>query len=104
MTALASSLCVWGEEAVWALDDHSNTLLLYQAASYQLCATYRWVARRHKQHDTGERTEVMILCYHDDSSSCLEEEVILRQPLSNHVLKGPSLSGSSVTGVGTDVN
>ncbi|XP_067105188.1 leucine-rich repeat serine/threonine-protein kinase 1 isoform X1 [Osmerus mordax] len=40
VTALASSLCVWGEEAVWALDDHTNTLLLYHAASYQLCATY----------------------------------------------------------------
>ncbi|KAG9352285.1 hypothetical protein JZ751_020698 [Albula glossodonta] len=30
----------WGEEAVWCLDDHTNTLLMYHAASYQLCASY----------------------------------------------------------------
>ncbi|KAM6942768.1 leucine-rich repeat serine/threonine-protein kinase 1 [Xenentodon cancila] len=31
---------LWGEEGVWTLDDHTNTLLLYHAASYELCATY----------------------------------------------------------------
>ncbi|KAM6981427.1 leucine-rich repeat serine/threonine-protein kinase 1 isoform 2-T2 [Aplochiton taeniatus] len=40
VTALASSLSLWGEEAVWTLDDHTNTLLLYHAASFQLCAKY----------------------------------------------------------------
>uniref|UniRef100_A0AAZ3R3M0 non-specific serine/threonine protein kinase n=1 Tax=Oncorhynchus tshawytscha TaxID=74940 RepID=A0AAZ3R3M0_ONCTS len=38
--ALASSPCLWGDEAVWTLDDHTNTLQLYHAATYQLCATY----------------------------------------------------------------
>ncbi|XP_028981151.1 leucine-rich repeat serine/threonine-protein kinase 1 isoform X2 [Esox lucius] len=38
--ALASSFCLWGDEAVWTLDDHTNTLQLYHAATYQLCATY----------------------------------------------------------------
>ncbi|KAM9317959.1 leucine-rich repeat serine/threonine-protein kinase 1 [Pholidichthys leucotaenia] len=37
---LTTSFSLWGEEAVWTLDNHSNTLLLYHAASYQLCATY----------------------------------------------------------------
>ncbi|KAM4602503.1 leucine-rich repeat serine/threonine-protein kinase 1 [Polymixia lowei] len=40
IVALASSLSLWGDEAVWTLDDHTNTLLLYHAASYQLCAKY----------------------------------------------------------------
>lgn len=30
-----------GDEAVWCLDDHTNTLLMYHANSYQLCASYR---------------------------------------------------------------
>uniref|UniRef100_A0A674AEA6 non-specific serine/threonine protein kinase n=1 Tax=Salmo trutta TaxID=8032 RepID=A0A674AEA6_SALTR len=38
--ALASSPCLWGDEAVWTLDDHTNTLQMYHAATYQLCATY----------------------------------------------------------------
>ncbi|XP_058851313.1 leucine-rich repeat serine/threonine-protein kinase 1-like isoform X3 [Acipenser ruthenus] len=29
-----------GEEAVWCLDDKTNTLLMYHAATYQLCAHY----------------------------------------------------------------
>ncbi|KAK1160778.1 leucine-rich repeat serine/threonine-protein kinase 1-like isoform X1 [Acipenser oxyrinchus oxyrinchus] len=29
-----------GEEAVWCLDDKTNTLLMYHAATYQLCARY----------------------------------------------------------------
>ncbi|XP_045065895.1 leucine-rich repeat serine/threonine-protein kinase 1-like [Coregonus clupeaformis] len=41
--ALASSLCLSGDEAVGTLDDHTNTLQLYHAATYQLCATYRCV-------------------------------------------------------------
>ncbi|KAM3625600.1 uncharacterized protein V6R79_014655 [Siganus canaliculatus] len=40
VVSMATSFCLWGEEAVWTLDDHSNTLLLYHAASYQLCAQY----------------------------------------------------------------
>ncbi|XP_056135379.1 leucine-rich repeat serine/threonine-protein kinase 1 [Lampris incognitus] len=40
IVALASSLSLLGDEAVWTLDDYSNTLLLYHAASYQLCARY----------------------------------------------------------------
>uniref|UniRef100_A0A3P9J7W9 non-specific serine/threonine protein kinase n=1 Tax=Oryzias latipes TaxID=8090 RepID=A0A3P9J7W9_ORYLA len=38
--SMTSSFSLWGEEAVWTLDDHTNQLLLYHAASYQLCATY----------------------------------------------------------------
>lgn len=38
--ALASSPCLWGDEVVWTLDDHTNTLQMYHAATYQLCATY----------------------------------------------------------------
>uniref|UniRef100_A0A3B5BEW0 non-specific serine/threonine protein kinase n=1 Tax=Stegastes partitus TaxID=144197 RepID=A0A3B5BEW0_9TELE len=38
--AMATSFSFWGEEAVWTLDDHINTLLLYHAASYELCAKY----------------------------------------------------------------
>uniref|UniRef100_A0A3Q0QPY8 non-specific serine/threonine protein kinase n=1 Tax=Amphilophus citrinellus TaxID=61819 RepID=A0A3Q0QPY8_AMPCI len=38
--SLETSLSLWGEEAVWTLDDHMNTLLLYHAASYELCAKY----------------------------------------------------------------
>ncbi|XP_037553156.1 leucine-rich repeat serine/threonine-protein kinase 1 [Nematolebias whitei] len=38
--SMATSFSLWGEEAVWTLDDHTNTLLLYHAASYELCATY----------------------------------------------------------------
>lgn len=29
-----------GDEAIWCLDDHTNTLLMYHTGSYQLCATY----------------------------------------------------------------
>ncbi|CAL8404626.1 unnamed protein product [Boreogadus saida] len=40
--ALACDLSLWGgEEAVWTLDHLTNTLKLYHAASYQLCAAYR---------------------------------------------------------------
>lgn len=38
--SMTTSFSLWGEEAVWILDDHTNTLLLYHAASYQLCAKY----------------------------------------------------------------
>ncbi|XP_066557623.1 leucine-rich repeat serine/threonine-protein kinase 1 isoform X2 [Amia ocellicauda] len=38
--SLASNSGCWGEEAVWCVDDHTNTLLMYHAASYQLCARY----------------------------------------------------------------
>uniref|UniRef100_A0A8C4ZLF4 non-specific serine/threonine protein kinase n=1 Tax=Gadus morhua TaxID=8049 RepID=A0A8C4ZLF4_GADMO len=39
--ALACDLSLWGgEEAVWTLDHLTNTLKLYHAASYQLCAAY----------------------------------------------------------------
>lgn len=41
--SMTTSFCLWGEEAVWMLDDYSNTLLLYHAASYQICAHYWWV-------------------------------------------------------------
>ncbi|XP_071765006.2 leucine-rich repeat serine/threonine-protein kinase 1 [Centroberyx gerrardi] len=40
IVSLSSSLGLWGDEAVWTLDDHSNTLLLFHAATYQLCAKY----------------------------------------------------------------
>ncbi|XP_036399603.1 leucine-rich repeat serine/threonine-protein kinase 1 isoform X1 [Megalops cyprinoides] len=40
VVSLASSSSGLGEEAVWCLDDHTNTLLMYHAASYQLCACY----------------------------------------------------------------
>ncbi|XP_044045411.1 leucine-rich repeat serine/threonine-protein kinase 1 isoform X2 [Siniperca chuatsi] len=38
--SMTTSFSLWGEEAVWTIDDHINTLLLYHAASYQLCAKY----------------------------------------------------------------
>uniref|UniRef100_A0A673KFU9 non-specific serine/threonine protein kinase n=1 Tax=Sinocyclocheilus rhinocerous TaxID=307959 RepID=A0A673KFU9_9TELE len=37
---MVSSASCWSDEAVWCLDDHTNTLLMYHAASYQICATY----------------------------------------------------------------
>ncbi|RVE74987.1 hypothetical protein OJAV_G00027490 [Oryzias javanicus] len=40
VVSMTTSFSLWGEEAVWMLDDHSNQLLLYHAASYQLCAAY----------------------------------------------------------------
>lgn len=40
IVTMATSFSLWGEEAVWTLDDHTNTLLLYHAASYELCAKY----------------------------------------------------------------
>ncbi|XP_051235925.1 leucine-rich repeat serine/threonine-protein kinase 1 isoform X2 [Dicentrarchus labrax] len=40
IVAMTTSFSLWGEEAVWTLDDHTNTLLLYHAASYHLCAKY----------------------------------------------------------------
>ncbi|XP_010773472.1 leucine-rich repeat serine/threonine-protein kinase 1-like [Notothenia coriiceps] len=41
IVSMTTSFSLWGEEAVWTLDDHANTLLLYHATSYQLCAHYR---------------------------------------------------------------
>ncbi|XP_036442121.1 leucine-rich repeat serine/threonine-protein kinase 1 [Colossoma macropomum] len=38
--SMASSSSFHGDEAVWCLDDHTNTLLMYHAATYQLCASY----------------------------------------------------------------
>uniref|UniRef100_A0A4W6D0K8 non-specific serine/threonine protein kinase n=1 Tax=Lates calcarifer TaxID=8187 RepID=A0A4W6D0K8_LATCA len=40
IVSMATSFSLWGEEAVWTLDDHINTLLLFHAASYELCAKY----------------------------------------------------------------
>ncbi|TKS70402.1 Leucine-rich repeat serine/threonine-protein kinase 1 [Collichthys lucidus] len=40
IVSMTTSFSLWGEEAVWTLDDHVNTLLLYHAGSYQLCAKY----------------------------------------------------------------
>ncbi|KAL6112664.1 lrrk1 [Pungitius sinensis] len=40
IVSMTTSFSLWGEEAVWTLDDHMNTLLLYHAVSYQLCAKY----------------------------------------------------------------
>ncbi|XP_063044904.1 leucine-rich repeat serine/threonine-protein kinase 1 isoform X2 [Engraulis encrasicolus] len=41
VTALVSSASCWADEAVWCLDDLTNTLLLYHARTYQLCASYQ---------------------------------------------------------------
>ncbi|XP_072321953.1 leucine-rich repeat serine/threonine-protein kinase 1 [Eucyclogobius newberryi] len=40
IVSMATSFCLWGQEAVWVLDDLTNTVLLYHAASYVLCAKY----------------------------------------------------------------
>ncbi|XP_014858767.1 PREDICTED: leucine-rich repeat serine/threonine-protein kinase 1 [Poecilia mexicana] len=40
IVSMTTSFSLCGEEALWTLDDHSNTLKLYYAASYELCATY----------------------------------------------------------------
>lgn len=40
VVSMAASFCLWGQEAVWLLDDFTNTVLLFHAASYQLCAKY----------------------------------------------------------------
>ncbi|XP_041640649.1 leucine-rich repeat serine/threonine-protein kinase 1 [Cheilinus undulatus] len=40
IVSMTTSFSLMGEEGVWALDSHANMLLLYHAASYQLCATY----------------------------------------------------------------
>lgn len=40
VVAMTTSFTPWEEEAVWMLDDHVNMLLLYHAASFQLCAKY----------------------------------------------------------------
>ncbi|XP_031425211.1 leucine-rich repeat serine/threonine-protein kinase 1 isoform X2 [Clupea harengus] len=40
VTSLVCSPSCWGDEAVWCLDDLTNTLLMYHASSYQLCASY----------------------------------------------------------------
>ncbi|XP_068457694.1 leucine-rich repeat serine/threonine-protein kinase 1 isoform X2 [Clinocottus analis] len=40
IVSMATSFSLWGEEAVWTLDDLTNTLLLHHAASHRLCARY----------------------------------------------------------------
>ncbi|XP_061591967.1 LOW QUALITY PROTEIN: leucine-rich repeat serine/threonine-protein kinase 1 [Cololabis saira] len=40
IVSMATSFSLLGQEGVWTLDDHTNTLLLYHAASCELCATY----------------------------------------------------------------
>uniref|UniRef100_A0A8C5NAM6 non-specific serine/threonine protein kinase n=1 Tax=Gouania willdenowi TaxID=441366 RepID=A0A8C5NAM6_GOUWI len=40
IVSMTTSFSLLGEEAVWILDDHTNTLLLYHAASFGLCAKY----------------------------------------------------------------
>lgn len=40
IVSMTTSFSLCGEEGVWTLDDHSNTIMLYYAASYELCATY----------------------------------------------------------------
>ncbi|XP_049321416.1 leucine-rich repeat serine/threonine-protein kinase 1 isoform X2 [Astyanax mexicanus] len=40
VVSMVSSSSLRGDEAVWCLDDHTNTLLMYHAATYQLCASY----------------------------------------------------------------
>uniref|UniRef100_A0A8C1T2X4 non-specific serine/threonine protein kinase n=1 Tax=Cyprinus carpio TaxID=7962 RepID=A0A8C1T2X4_CYPCA len=40
VVSMVSSVSCWSDEAVWCLDDHTNTLLMYHATSYQICATY----------------------------------------------------------------
>uniref|UniRef100_A0A3P8VNF9 non-specific serine/threonine protein kinase n=1 Tax=Cynoglossus semilaevis TaxID=244447 RepID=A0A3P8VNF9_CYNSE len=40
VVSMATSFSLWGEESVWLLDDHTNTMLLYHAASFQICAKY----------------------------------------------------------------
>lgn len=38
--SMTTSVSCWGDEVIWCLDDHTNSLLMYHTASYQLCATY----------------------------------------------------------------
>ncbi|KAF4083035.1 hypothetical protein AMELA_G00135350 [Ameiurus melas] len=40
VVSMTSAPSFRGDEAVWCLDDHTNTLLMYHASSYQLCASY----------------------------------------------------------------
>ncbi|XP_058485313.1 leucine-rich repeat serine/threonine-protein kinase 1 [Solea solea] len=40
VVSMATSFSLWGEESVWTVDDLTNTLLLFHASSYDLCAKY----------------------------------------------------------------
>lgn len=40
VVSMTSAPSFQGDEAIWCLDDHTNTLLMYHASSYQLCASY----------------------------------------------------------------
>nr|XP_057944931.1 leucine-rich repeat serine/threonine-protein kinase 1 isoform X5 [Doryrhamphus excisus] len=40
IVSMATGFSAWGEESVWTLDDVSNTLLLFHAASFSPCARY----------------------------------------------------------------
>ncbi|XP_062868607.1 leucine-rich repeat serine/threonine-protein kinase 1 isoform X2 [Trichomycterus rosablanca] len=40
VVSMASACSLRGDEAVWCLDDRTNTLLMYHAGNYQLCASY----------------------------------------------------------------
>ncbi|XP_054625561.1 leucine-rich repeat serine/threonine-protein kinase 1 isoform X3 [Dunckerocampus dactyliophorus] len=40
IVSMATGFSAWGEESVWTLDDVSNTLLLFHAASFSPCAQY----------------------------------------------------------------
>lgn len=40
VTSIACSSECGGEEVVWCLDDRANSLVMYHAATYQLCARY----------------------------------------------------------------
>ncbi|XP_076879110.1 leucine-rich repeat serine/threonine-protein kinase 1 isoform X2 [Brachyhypopomus gauderio] len=40
VVSMVSASSFLGDESVWCLDDRSNTLLMYHAPSYQLCASY----------------------------------------------------------------
>nr|XP_061819726.1 leucine-rich repeat serine/threonine-protein kinase 1 isoform X2 [Nerophis lumbriciformis] len=41
VVSMVTGFSAWGEESVWTLDDVSNTLLLFHAVSFSLCAKYR---------------------------------------------------------------
>lgn len=40
VVSMTSAPSFRGDEAIWCLDEHTNTLLMYHASSYQLCASY----------------------------------------------------------------
>lgn len=75
--SMSTSTSCWGDEVVWCLDNHTNSLLMYHAGSYQICATYNC-------SDTNPLRDIFPVQRPAGVVTSVTTSAVIEEPLSNN--------------------